>query len=572
MKNYIKIIFAMIICLPVLLIFTACDNQDTTEETEVYSIQYDLNGGINNPNNVFSYTCEDEIVLYSPSRNGYTFCGWYIDSIFAVSINSISKGAKGNIKLYAKWQENQYYINYHLDGGTNNNPTYYTIESNFYLSDAVKQGYTFDGWYADSEYHNKTEKISKGTMGNLELYAKFSINQYTLSFESNGGSSVSSITDYFGTTIIKPDSPTKAGYQFVDWYTDNNFNTKFSFNKMPASNTKLYARWTNALAMINEDEITSISNFIDVLSNSNSWSKKIKLYSNIDLNNCNWTPIGSFEHCFTGEFDGNGYVISNFRINTESVCAGFFGMISNAKISNLGIENISINFSLTNLDSVTAGALIGRIEYSAQVDCCFTTGSIQIQALSSSVSNICAGGLIGCANAHSNTSNISIKNCYSNVNIELSNNSASYSSFAGGFIGQTFRTMGKVDIFNSYSTGSVSAQSTSSDCGKAYAGGFVAYDASGSYHYCYSTSNVSAQSSIINNSYGSAFIANATGTSYDTCYCDEEQSVLADNLIDSSWMEKNKLYILQFVINNWDENLWLFSETNNPLLKIFTKD
>lgn len=71
-----------------------------------FSITYKLNGGINHELNPSTYTIEDEVVLQEPTREGYTFLGWYTDSKFSASkkITSIPKGSVGNKVLYAKWR------------------------------------------------------------------------------------------------------------------------------------------------------------------------------------------------------------------------------------------------------------------------------------------------------------------------------------------------------------------------------------------------------------------------------------------------------------------------------------
>lgn len=73
-----------------------------------YSIKYSLNGGINNLKNLKTYTIEsNEIILYHPTRNGYTFIGWYETSDFSdAAVSSIPGGSTENKRFYAKWQPN----------------------------------------------------------------------------------------------------------------------------------------------------------------------------------------------------------------------------------------------------------------------------------------------------------------------------------------------------------------------------------------------------------------------------------------------------------------------------------
>lgn len=82
-----------------------CSGSSEPAPSETYSITYELNGGINNDNNPKTYTQDTEtILLQSPTREGYSFAGWYRDAEFSLPITQIVKGSSGNLTLYAKWE------------------------------------------------------------------------------------------------------------------------------------------------------------------------------------------------------------------------------------------------------------------------------------------------------------------------------------------------------------------------------------------------------------------------------------------------------------------------------------
>ena len=146
-------------------------------EVTDYSITYELNGGTNAEENLryTEYTILSEtIALANPTREGYTFAGWYQTKEYSgAKITEIEKGSVGNLTLYAKWTPNTYKITYVLNGGTNNsaNPEYYTCETeDIILADPSEQ-HPFAGWYTDKELTNKITKIEKGSIGNIILYA-----------------------------------------------------------------------------------------------------------------------------------------------------------------------------------------------------------------------------------------------------------------------------------------------------------------------------------------------------------------------------------------------------------------
>jgi uncharacterized repeat protein (TIGR02543 family) len=78
------------------------------------------------------------------------------------------------------------------------------------------------------------------------VYAKWTVNQYTISFEENGGSAVTDITQDYATSVTKPTDPTRALYSFAGWYSNVGLTTSYTFSTMPAADGTVYAKWTLA--------------------------------------------------------------------------------------------------------------------------------------------------------------------------------------------------------------------------------------------------------------------------------------------------------------------------------------
>ena len=149
--------------------------------------------------------------------------------------------------LYAQWTIIDYTITYYLDEGTNNisNPATYTIEDvEIVILDATKEGYTFDGWFNEDLITPAVTTIETGSTGDVEFYAVWTINQYTITFDSNEGSVVAPITQDYGTSVVAPDpDPTKELYKFEYWCSDIETTQEYVFETMPAENITLYAKW-----------------------------------------------------------------------------------------------------------------------------------------------------------------------------------------------------------------------------------------------------------------------------------------------------------------------------------------
>ena len=99
-------------------------------------------------------------------------------------------------------------------------------------ADPTKEGHTFIGWYNGEEKWNFADAVAT----DLTLTAKWQINQYTITFDTAGGSEVPSITQDYGTAITPPAAPTRTGYTFAGW-------DKTIPSTMPAGDMTITARW-----------------------------------------------------------------------------------------------------------------------------------------------------------------------------------------------------------------------------------------------------------------------------------------------------------------------------------------
>ncbi|MBK7452259.1 MAG: InlB B-repeat-containing protein [Anaerolineales bacterium] len=150
----------------------------------------------------------------------------------------------GDITLYAKWTANSYTITFDSNGGSV--VTAITQPFGSAVSAPIaptKTGYTFGGWYSDAGL-NTAYTFTTMPAADITLYAKWTANSYTITFDSNGGSVVTAITQDFDTAVTAPTAPTKTGNTFGGWYSDAGLNTAYTFTTMPAANITLYAKWT----------------------------------------------------------------------------------------------------------------------------------------------------------------------------------------------------------------------------------------------------------------------------------------------------------------------------------------
>ena len=146
-------------------------------------------------------------------------------------------------ELTVQWTAPTYTVTLHANGGTINsgNVTEYIYGVGATLptaDDMTYTGHTFKGWYDNEGLTGDPVTAIGGTeMGNKEYWAKWEINQYTITFDTAGGSAIAPITQDYGTAITAPADPTREGYTFAGWDTAIPAT-------MPAHNMTITAQWT----------------------------------------------------------------------------------------------------------------------------------------------------------------------------------------------------------------------------------------------------------------------------------------------------------------------------------------
>lgn len=124
------------------------------------------------------------ITLYKPVREHYVFKGWYenYNDAGAIQYLYIYPRSIGDKNLYARFSPLEYYIDYHTDA-THNNPRGYNVEDDdFTLLEPTLEGHIFKGWFTDTNYTNAINSVDCSTGGNLNLYAKWDLETYKVTY------------------------------------------------------------------------------------------------------------------------------------------------------------------------------------------------------------------------------------------------------------------------------------------------------------------------------------------------------------------------------------------------------
>ena len=211
---------------------------DVTELTvqwtaPTYAVTLNTNGGTINSGNVTGYTYGVGATLPAAddmTYTGHTFKGWYDnENLTGSPVTAIGGAETGNKEYWAKWEINQYTVTVKPENGKADIIITQDYGTKITAPDKpTRKGYTFKGWDKEIPETMPAE--------NITVKAQWEINQYTITFDTNGGSEIAPITQDYGTEITAPDNPTRKGYTFKGW-------DKEIPETMPAENITVKAQW-----------------------------------------------------------------------------------------------------------------------------------------------------------------------------------------------------------------------------------------------------------------------------------------------------------------------------------------
>ncbi len=273
----------------------------STTPVEKYTVVFNSNGG----STVSSQTVEKGQKATKPSnptREGYTFVEWQLNG----SAYNFSTPVTSNLTLVAKWNKvvvQKYTVTFNSNGGSS--VASQTVESGKTAtkpSNPTRSGYTFVEWQLNGNTYNFNTPVTS----NITLVAKWNQNvtqNYTVTFNSNGGSSVASQTVEGGRTATKPSNPTKEGYTFVEWQLNG---SAYNFSTPVTSNITLDAKWNQKTYTIRAVRIDDFSPYV-----------RLDVYEN-------GTKINVYKLYYT---DGEG--LNGFSENINSLESAYLVQLSN---------------------------------------------------------------------------------------------------------------------------------------------------------------------------------------------------------------------------------------------------
>ena len=215
-----------------------------------YTVTFDFNDDSKEPKEIKVDAGDYIEIPDEPQKEGYTFAGWYDEDL--ENMYNFNTPVTGDVILYAKWAESsegltKYTVTFDADGGTPE-PEVQKVQSGEKAEkpeDPAKAGYTFGGWY--TEEGTTAYDFDTLVTADVALKAKWIPAElekpFTVTFDADGGKPVPKTQKVKnGKKAVKPANPTKAGYTFGGWYTEEG-TTAYDFDTPVTADLALKAKW-----------------------------------------------------------------------------------------------------------------------------------------------------------------------------------------------------------------------------------------------------------------------------------------------------------------------------------------
>lgn len=189
-----------------------------------------------------------------PTRSNFKFAGWYKESALENQWNFSLDKVKAATTIYARWVDEDiatFNLTFATSGGSP--VTAQTIETGALANEPaapLRTGYTFGGWFKETELLNQWNFAIDTINANTELFAKWTAETAPLvrvTFDSQGGSRVTSQIIRSGTTAVEPAAPIRTGYELEGWYKEVALENKWDFTtNVVNTDTVFFAKWVTS--------------------------------------------------------------------------------------------------------------------------------------------------------------------------------------------------------------------------------------------------------------------------------------------------------------------------------------
>ncbi len=245
----------VVLFLSMLILITglvACDSVTPTPQDQSYTVTFDVQGGSAVKSLEVTEGTQITLSNYTTAKNEFNFEGWSLTLNGTVLTGTYT--VNSNTTLYAKFvsEERTYQISFYDNDGSfliSKVVSEDSIPSHTYIViDNDEWDYSFEGWKTSLESSTVLDVLPAAN-ANASYYASVTAvkKQYTITYITNGGSTVGSTTVDYGTEVQEPSSPTKEGFTFVAWTSDIELQNAKTWPIVVTENISLYASWNETI-------------------------------------------------------------------------------------------------------------------------------------------------------------------------------------------------------------------------------------------------------------------------------------------------------------------------------------
>ncbi len=299
-------------------------------KANIFNVAYNANGGTGTTS---SQTCTyDGICTLKANafrKSGYTFIGWKKDNTgttIAASSSIKNVVSSGTVTYYAQWEARSYMVSFNANGGTGGQSTNVTATPDKAMpaistTAPTKTGYTFMGWYDNSNYTKGTQYYTKtgasarnfNKTSNITLYAGWKAKTFTASFDLNNGTGTkpSNVTVTYDSAMPKLNSttPSRSGYTFKGWYDKNDYTKGHKYYNIDGTSARpydkvaditLYAGWE-------QNKVTTYTVTFNKNGGSGGQSVSVKATYGSAMPTISTIAPTKSDHIFLGWYDNKNF-------------------------------------------------------------------------------------------------------------------------------------------------------------------------------------------------------------------------------------------------------------------------
>jgi uncharacterized repeat protein (TIGR02543 family) len=269
-----------------------------------YTAQFNSNGGtaVDSQQNVrYGATLS---VPSAPTLTGYSFSGWYKESTLTNAWNLANDTVTSHTTLFAKWvakTNTAYKTEHYRQDASGSAYTWHETQNLTGTTAATVQASvkSYTGFVQNTVHEDRVASGAVAADGTLVLKLYYDRITYTVDFDSNGGTAVSSQSNVrYGATLSTPSAPTKTGYGFVSWYKESTFAYSWNFTTDTVTSSRtLFARWTP-----NTDTSYKVEHYWQEISGSG-----YTLYETLDLTGTTGSTVLAVAKTYSGFVQNTSY-------------------------------------------------------------------------------------------------------------------------------------------------------------------------------------------------------------------------------------------------------------------------